>query len=725
MNQTGKRVLLVLAIVLCSAMAVISISTTLTPAAAASGALNLSLSTFATGLSGPLSIANADRGDGRLFIVERAGRIKIVEPDGTVRATPFLDIVGQVDSSDGEEGLLGLVFHPNYYDNGYFYANYTNTTDGIRRTRISRFRVTADPTIADPGSEDILLTVVQPNGNHNAGDIHFGPDGYLYIPLGDGGGSGDTSNNAQNLNLALGKIVRIDVDTAVGASPPECNNVGGSHNYAIPASNPFVGSDGVCDLIWAMGLRNPWRSSFDRLTGDLYLGDVGQGSWEEVDYQSVNSTGGENYGWRCYEGNHTFNTSDCGPSSDYIFPIFEFESISNCSVINGYVYRGNQYPAMNSHYLVTDYCSGNIWDLVVDATGLFTPTMHTNLTTFGYVAFGEADDCELYLVNINNGTIFHIQENTTSAAATGGSALCNNRPLAQADSYEIEQEQTLIVNEPGILDNDNDRDGDALTAVLDTPPVNGALSLAANGSFVYTPTVGFAGVDSFTYRAVDAYDESGLVTVTITVTEINSAPIAVDDTYTATWNLSLSVMAPGVLDNDEDGDEDLLTAVLDMPPDHGSLDLAPNGAVSYTPTTNFTGTDSFTYHAFDGLSHSNEATVLIYVIEGNAPPVAISDSYTTIEDMPLTVLQPGVLANDTDPNGDILTAVLDSPPISGSLAFDPAGSFIYTPTLGFTGQVTFTYRAHDSAAASNSVVVTILIEPIRQHFYLPYVATKP
>lgn len=689
-----KRSLWVLLAVLCLTTAVISVSLALSPTAETPTALDLSLTTFATGLNNPVAIANADAGYGRLFVVEQPGYIRIVEPDGTVLPTPFLDIHTRV-TSGGELGLLGLAFHPNYYDNGYFYVNYTSGSGANLKTRISRFSVTSDPTIADPDSEDILLTVVQPDTNHNAGDIHFGADGYLYIPLGDGGGGGDTNNYAQNLNLALGKILRIDVNTPAGVTPPECNNVGGSNHFTIPASNPFVGSDGTCDLIWAIGLRNPWRSSFDRLTGDLFLGDVGQGSWEEANHQSADSTGGENYGWRCYEGNHPFNISGCGPMSDYTFPIFEFVSTGNCSVIGGYVYRGTQYPAMYGHYLVTDYCSGNFWDLVVDDTGLFTPTMHTNLTAFGYVTFGERADCELYLANIINGTVYHIQENTLLAQSNSGSALCNNRPVATADSYQTIQEQTLVVKAPGVLANDSDLDGDVVTAVLETPPLNGSVSFNADGSFTYTPTVGFSGVDSFAYRALDGFDESSLVAVTITVEAVNVAPVATNDVYTTTWNVPFSVAAPGILDNDSDADGDTLTAVLDTPPSNGDLSLSANGSLIYTPTANFTGTDSFAYHANDGVDDSNTATVLINVVVGNAPPVAISDHYTTTEDIPLTIDPPGVLINDSDPNGDELSAFLNSPPVSGTLTLHLDGSFTYTPSLDFVGLDSFTYYAND------------------------------
>jgi glucose/arabinose dehydrogenase len=239
----GFACLMVLTAVLisaCSAIVRANSGVGAAPGQSGSGTLQLSLDPHATGLSGPVGLANA--GDSRLFAIEQAGRIKVIESDGTVLGTPFLDIVPRVDSSDNEEGLLGIVFHPNYDSNGYFYLNYTNTTAGIRRTRISRFSVTGNPNVADPNSEEILLTVTQPNWNHNAGKLNFGPDGYLYIPLGDGGGSNDPSNNAQTMTTLLGKIVRIDVDSGAGASP-DCDGIG-TGNYTIPNSNPFIDGAG-------------------------------------------------------------------------------------------------------------------------------------------------------------------------------------------------------------------------------------------------------------------------------------------------------------------------------------------------------------------------------------------------------------------------------------------------------------------------------------------------
>jgi len=365
-------------------------------------AFDLTLTPLASGLTEPVGLANA--GDSRLFALESQGVIRIIQSNGTVIATPFLDLTDRVDSSDFEEGLLGLAFHDNYATNGFFYVNYT-ATDG--RTRISRFSVTADPSIADPASEDILLTVDLPTNIHHAGAIAFGPDGFLYIPMGDGGGQGDPLNNAQSLSTLLGKIVRIDVDSGPPGSVADCSGAG-SGNYTVPVSNPLVdGNGGTCDEIWALGLRNPWRSSFDRSTGDLWIGDVGLSSYEEIDRQPAGSAGGENYGWRCYEGDHTFNTAGCDPIGSYTFPVFEYLHSDNdgCAVIGGFVYRGSQFPTLAGRYLLTDFCTGYFWDLAPENHGSYTATRHTELAGSGNVAFGEDASGELYIVNITAGTV--------------------------------------------------------------------------------------------------------------------------------------------------------------------------------------------------------------------------------------------------------------------------------------------------------------------------------
>ena len=409
---TGRRAGMVVSLVAVTAMLIFVISSAGSRAAAESNSpenVMLSLEPFATGLNSPLSITNA--GDDRLFVNEKAGRIKIVLPDGTVVLEPFLDITERV-TSEGEEGFLGLAFHPEYAENGFFYVNYTNMTNNVRRTRISRFEVSDDPNVANPNSEDILLTVVQPGFNHNAGDIHFGPDGYLYIPLGDGGSGGDPEN-AQNLETLLGKILRIDVDSLAGNLLADCYGDGSGH-YRVPTTipkNPYIDNPNACDEIWASGLRNPWRSSFDTITGDFYIGDVGQNKWEEINFQPADSTGGENYGWPCYEGNHEYNTSGCGSVDKHTFPIFEYAHAGDpcsASVTGGYVYRGSKYPNLNGRYFLADFCKGNFWDLARTGEN-WQATEHLNLTEPGYSAFGEDSRGEIYLANMFNGNIYHLE----------------------------------------------------------------------------------------------------------------------------------------------------------------------------------------------------------------------------------------------------------------------------------------------------------------------------
>ncbi|HNC09570.1 MAG TPA: PQQ-dependent sugar dehydrogenase, partial [Anaerolineales bacterium] len=279
---------------------------------------------IATGLSSPVDIVQAGDGSNRLFFVEQNGAIRVYK-NGQVLSTAFLDISNLV-TTGSELGLLGLAFHPSYESNGYFFVDYTRTEGGQLQTVIARYQVSTDPDIADINSASILLTIDQDFENHNGGQIHFGPDGYLYIGMGDGGNGGDPNNRAQDPNSLLGKMLRIDVDSG---SP-----------YAIPPSNPFVSNGAVADEIWAFGLRNPWRFSFDRLTGDLFIADVGQNAWEEVNIQPASSTGGENYGWSCDEGNHDYNNSrDCTIYGVLTNPQIEYEhgpgDSIGCSVTGG------------------------------------------------------------------------------------------------------------------------------------------------------------------------------------------------------------------------------------------------------------------------------------------------------------------------------------------------------------------------------------------------------
>lgn len=363
----------------------------------------------------PVDISHA--GDNRLFIVEQVGRIRVTPLDPTTtQSSLFLNISDRVISG-GEMGLLGLAFHPNYAQNGYFYVNYTHDS-GQLVTRISRFQVTADPNVADPNSELILLQFAQPASNHNGGDLNFGPDGYLYIGNGDGGSAGDPWNNGQTMTALLGKMLRLDVDG--GGLPPDCDPDG---QYTIPADNPFVAVANACGEIWHAGVRNPWRFSFDRLTGDLFIADVGQGTWEEVNFQPAGDAGGKNYGWRCYEGNHPYNLTGCSflPST-YTFPVTEYShSGGNCSITGGYMYRGREYPGLQNYYYYGDYCSGRIWGLTyTDDTWSSTQLLQPG----GMETFGE-DACGGVYVN-QGGKIYRLRE--TGATPQANPCLSKSGP---------------------------------------------------------------------------------------------------------------------------------------------------------------------------------------------------------------------------------------------------------------------------------------------------------
>ncbi len=344
-----------------------------------------------TDLSNPIAIANAGDGSGRLFIALQNGRI-IIYGGTQVLSTSFLDISSLV-SSGSERGLLSVAFHPNFASNGFFYVSYTNINGD---TVIARYSVSGNPNIADPNSALLLLTINQPFSNHNGGQLQFGQDGYLYIGMGDGGSGGDPQNNAQNLNTLLGKILRIDVD--------------GGFPYVIPPDNPFLGTLGARDEIWSLGLRNPWRFSFDRLTGDLFLADVGQESWEEVNFQPASSLGGENYGWRLMEGNHCFNPSSGCNSAGLTLPIIEYNHSVGCSITGGYRYRGKENQDLEGIYFYGDFCTGRIWGGIEDVSGVWT-TSELLDTSFLISTFGEDENGEIYFAHYSSsdGAIYQVE----------------------------------------------------------------------------------------------------------------------------------------------------------------------------------------------------------------------------------------------------------------------------------------------------------------------------
>jgi len=394
-------------------------------------AQSVSLVPFADGLTSPVKIANA--GDNRLFVVEQGGTIRVVESDGDVLGTPFLNISGLVEAG-GEKGLLGLAFHPNYFSNGFFYVNYTRRVSGQLQTRVSRFSVSGDPVtsnVANAGSEVNVLTVDQPFDNHNGGDLHFGPDdGLLYIPLGDGGSGGDPGDRAQDPLELLGKLVRLDVDLAAPHIPP---------------SNPFVGDPSTLDEIFALGLRNPWRMSFDRATGDLYIADVGQGAREEVNQQfaaSVAANEAKNWGWRCYEGSISFNLTGCSPPASYDFPIHDYSHAGGrCSIIGGFVYRGAAYPSIDGFYFFADLCTSEIFALELDGGGAVQAVHSYGALVPGLfpTTFGEDVNGEVYVAG--GDTVYRV------TVAAPPSIVCDPAPRNDCKGPSQPNQGILLVRE--------------------------------------------------------------------------------------------------------------------------------------------------------------------------------------------------------------------------------------------------------------------------------------
>ena len=357
---------------------------------------------FASGLISPVCITNA--GNNNLYVADQHGYITIIDSAGNVNPQPFLDIHSRVIYG-GERGLLGVAFHPQYKTNGYFYVNYVGKGDS---THISRFKVSSDnPNIANPNSEFKLMTIFQPYQNHKGGDLSFGPDGYLYIGLGDGGLRDDPGNRAQNPMEFLGKILRVDVNQG--------------NPYSIPVTNPFYNRSTSLGEIWALGLRNPWRFSFDRLTGDMWIADVGQDLREEINFQPAASTGGENYGWRCYEGTQEYLASGCAPASSFIFPVHAYPHGEECSVTGGYVYRGSPSSSYYGHYFFADYCSDRIWTLH-NNSGKWEKKDFGQFPGNNISAFGEDARGQLYVAGLTSGKIFRVSDGTTGIVSNDNAA---------------------------------------------------------------------------------------------------------------------------------------------------------------------------------------------------------------------------------------------------------------------------------------------------------------
>lgn len=344
----------------------------------------------------PVFLTHAGDGSGRSFVVEKTGKIWVID-GGAVQATPFLDLSAKITTSGNEQGLLGMAFAPNFAESGHVFVNYT---DRQGTTVVERYTVSAgDRNQADAQSAFTVLTVAQPASNHNAGMVDFGPDGYLYVPLGDGGASNDRFGHGQNPDTLLAKILRLDV-----TSDP-------TQPYLIPADNPFVNADWdgrpVRDEVWAIGLRNPWRTSFDRATGDFWIADVGQNQIEEINVVQSGAPGGYNLGWPIMEGLSCFNASDCDQNG-LTLPVIDYRHVGgNCSVTGGYVYRGSAFPQWQGIYFYGDFCSGRIWALAPDGNGGWSnaEVLDSDLTLS---SFGEDEAGELYALDYGSGVIYRL-----------------------------------------------------------------------------------------------------------------------------------------------------------------------------------------------------------------------------------------------------------------------------------------------------------------------------
>ena len=466
----------------------------------------IALQPVVSGLSQPVYLTHAGDGSERLFVVEQEGRIRVVK-NGVLQSAPFLSITHLVQCC-GEQGLLSVAFDPDYETNGAFYVNYTRQGDGD--SVIARY-VVADPAsdVASVVSVTQVLTVVQPQTNHNGGQLQFGPhDDYLYIGMGDGGAAGDQGDghhepggNAQWPGTLLGKVLRIDVRGAL--------------TYTIPPSNPFTQTAGYRPEIWALGLRNPWRFSFDRATGDMLIGDVGQGSWEEVSYQPASSAGGTNYGWRCKEGLHDFNMSGDCPNLILTSPVVEYPQVitgeDNCSVIGGYVYRGGVYPWLNGVNFYADYCSGRIWSLEQVSPGIWSSVEQRN-ESFSISSFGEDEDGELVVLDYSGGRVLRLTSTAAPDLSLSQKIASNVAPMRnQTVAY------TIVLRNAGSPFSQTVR----LTDVVPFGLAYVAGSLAATHGAIddsSAPMLKWSGVMSSTFVAT--------VTYAVTVTETVTKPIA-------------------------------------------------------------------------------------------------------------------------------------------------------------------------------------------------------
>ena len=460
----------------------------------------ITLTPLGTGgvVSAPLHAASPNDGSGRIFVVSQEGVIKIFQ-GGAYLSTPFLDISSLVTFND-EQGLLSMEFHPDYVDNGWFYVYYVDNLTTPGSVTIARYTVSSDPNVADPGSAQIVLVVPNPfDDTHRGGRLEFGPDGYLYAGIGDSGGVGDPENRAQNTSSLFGKLLRLDVN-GTGAVP--CGQAD-PMPYAVPPTNPFVGVAGACEEIWAYGFRNPWRFSFDRATDDLFIADVGEDSWEEIDLQPAGSTGGQNYGWRLMEADHCFDPPTNCDDGTLTHPIFEYAHIpaGRCAVIGGFRYRGTLVPDLVGMYVYGDLCSGEVF-AATQSGGTWSSVVLKD-TTFVISGFGEDEAGELYLTNLS-GLVYRVEQTPYPA------------PALSAVSPS-----PILAGDPGV-------------------------TLVATGS-------------GFTAESVVRWNGSTRPTVFVSTSELHAAISAADIASIGTADVSVFTPAPG------GGTSAVVVATIDLP----------------------------------------------------------------------------------------------------------------------------------------------------------------
>jgi uncharacterized protein (TIGR03437 family) len=460
-------------------------------------AQEIQLNRIASGLNAPTDIQAAGDGSGRLFFVQQNGIIRVFR-NGALVPTPFLDIQSKTRGG-GERGLLGLAFPPDYASKGHFYVNYTDLQGD---TVIARYRVTGNPDAADPSSETIVLRVDQPFPNHNGGQLRFGSrDGYLYIGLGDGGSGGDPQRNAQNRRARLGKMLRIDVESDLT-------------QIRIPPDNPFVNDPGTLPEIWALGLRNPWRYSFDQATGDLWIADVGQNRAEEVNFQPASSRGGENYGWNLMEGLQCLSPG-CN-ASQFTLPVLEYSRDEGCSVSGGHVYRGSRWTNLMGVYLYSDYCSGRIWGVRREADRWVSTLLLNSGKSVS--TFGEAEDGEIYLADISSGEIFHVvgTRRPTFTAASVVNAASTVPGLVPGSAATIFT--------AGVLD----QEGTVSADRIPLPESLAGVRVEVNGRVVPLYAVARVGTqEQINFQVPFETPAGGTATLTVFRDSLASAPVAV------------------------------------------------------------------------------------------------------------------------------------------------------------------------------------------------------